>query len=150
MDIQKKENLNNNYLFNNKFKNLLRNQPIDNLFIKSNIPLKIVKSINYHIISIKKRKLYSDKIMIDNKYSLNYQNKNDLKVYEYLNYLINKGIIIQQDNSSQKYILKESNTIINSNTNIKSNIISNINTKVNTNINKKTNIKTSINETFII
>ena len=66
MDINK-----NNNIFNNKFKNLLRNQPIDNLLIKSTFPsLKIVKSIKLNIYAIKKRKIYSPNIMIDNKYSL--------------------------------------------------------------------------------
>ena len=126
MDIKK-----NNNIFNNKFKNLLANQPIDNLLIKSTFPsLKIVKAIKFNIYSIKKRKIYSPNIMIDNKYSLNYQNENDLKINQYINFLISQGIIIQQDNSSQKYILKEDinrNININKKINVNNFIIETIN-----------------------
>ena len=54
---------------------------------------------------------------------INYQNENNLKINQYINYLISQGIIIQQDNSSQNYILKEMNTNLIFNKTINNNFI---------------------------
>ena len=99
-----------NYLYNNKFPIFLRSQPLDNLFIKSLLPkLKRERAVLLSLPPTKKIKIKNQKIIIDNISSLNYIIKNDSKINQYVNYLIDKGIIIQQKNSSENFLFKKVN-----------------------------------------
>ena len=135
MEKKIKNNPKTSFLYNNKFSFLLRSQqPIDNIFIQSILPLlKIQKEINLNFISKRKRKLNQDKIFIDSIFSLNYRSEDDLLINQYLNYLINKGIIIQNKNVSQNYILNNSNININKNIVINKDINSNANQIISSN-----------------
>ena len=135
MEKKIKNNPKTSFLYNNKFSFLLRSQqPIDNIFIQSVLPLlKIQKEINLNFISKRKRKLNQDKIFIDSIFSLNYRSEDDLLINQYLNYLINKGIIIQNEKVSQNYILNNSNININKNIVINKDINSNANQIISSN-----------------
>ena len=99
-----------NYLYNNKFPIFLRSQPLDNLFIKSLLPkLKRERAVLLSLPPTKKIKIKNQKIIIDNIFILNYIIKNDSKINQYVNYLIDKGIIIQQRNSSENFLFKKVN-----------------------------------------
>ena len=83
----------------------------------------------------------------DNNLNINYQNETDIIINQYINYLVNKGIIIKQENSSsQNYIINES--IKDTNSNVNSNNIY-INWNKNNVIEKINNIKILKRKRFI-
>ena len=138
MENNKKINIKNTHLTNTKFPAFLKSQPIDNLFVQSLISkMEIKKPINIFLPPTKNKKIPFQNIFIDNNLNLNYQNENDdIKINEYLNYLISKGIIIKQENSSSlNYIINESirNTNININSNNNLNAVNYVNNNWNNN-----------------
>ena len=137
MENNRKVNIKNNHLFNNKFPTFLKSQPIDNLFVQSlTSKMEIKKQINIFLPPTKNKKLIFPNIIIDNNLNLNYQNENDIIINQYINYLICKGVI-KQENSSQNYIINES--IKNTNTNINISSYNNLNTINYTNNNNNWN-----------
>ena len=102
MDRKTITNFKNGYLYSSKFSNLYRSQVLDNLFIQPYKPLlKRQKASFLSFPATKKMK----NLIIDNMFRLNYLKENDTLVDEYLNYLIMKGIIVQQEQSSQNFVL---------------------------------------------
>ena len=157
MENNKKINIKNTHLTNTKFPAFLKSQPIDNLFVQSLISkMEIKKQINIFLPPTKNKKITFQNIFIDNNLNLNYQNENDdIKINEYLNYLISKGIIIKQENSSSlNYIINESirNTNININSNNNLNAVNYVNNNWNNNnvIEKINNIEILKRKRFII
>jgi len=106
MDRKTITNLKNGFLYNSKFSNLYRSQVLDNLFIQSYKPLlKRQKASFLSFPATKKMKQKKRNIIIDDMIRLNYLKENDTLIDEYLNYLIMKGIIVQQEQSSQNLVL---------------------------------------------
>ena len=107
MDKNIINNLKSSYLYNSKFPIILKSQVIDNLFIHPFQPLlKRQKASFLSIPSTKKvkQKNKNKKIIIDNLLRLNYLKEKDTLVDEYINYLIMKGIIVQQEQSSYNFV----------------------------------------------
>jgi len=106
MDRKTITNFKYGYLYNSKFSNLYRSQVLDNLFIQSYKPLlKRQKASFLSFPATKKMKQKKRNIIIDDMIRLNYLKENDTLIDEYLNYLIMKGIIVQQEQSSQNLVL---------------------------------------------
>ena len=105
MDKKIINNLKSSYLYNSKFPIILKSQVIDNLFIQPFQPLlKRQRASFLSFPSTKKVKQKNKKIIIDNMLRLNYLKENDSLVNEYINYLIMKGIIVQQEQSSYDFV----------------------------------------------
>lgn len=116
MDKKIKKNLKNSYLYNNKFPIILKSQVIDNLFVQSVLPLlKKEKASFLSFPPTKKVKQKNKKIIIDNMIRFSYLKENDILVNEYINYLIMKGIIVQQDQASQNFVLSSKENKFNNN-----------------------------------
>ena len=105
MDKKIINNLKSSYLYNSKFPIILKSQVIDNLFIQPFQPLlKRQRASFLSFPSTKKVKQKNKKVIIDNMLRLNYLKENDSLVNEYINYLIMKGIIVQQEQSSYDFV----------------------------------------------
>ena len=141
MNKQKKTNTINSYLLNNKFRNILASQPIDNIFVQSSPKeMKFKKEINIFIAPAKIKTYNNQNIFIDKNFNINYKNdknENDIIIKQYINFLISQGVI-RQEQSSDNYIINDSKINTNININLeRSERSNNISPSINKDINMK-------------